>query len=230
MDNILSIFDVDMWRTVLTSIMGDFLGYLPNLLVAIIIFTIGVWISAGIGSFVAKILGQLPFDKIFEKKGWDDAFKKASFKGKPSAFFGNLVKWVLDIIVLIITVNILGFTAEFDKISSPILGYVQNILLASLLFVILVIAIDVLEKFIVVSVEKIGVSYARLLGTLVKVVLWIVGITEIIRILKIADHLSIVFQQALLYGTAFALSLAFGLGGKEVASDFLKDIRDKLKD
>ena len=226
----MNIFDIEMWRNVLTGVMGKFLGFLPNIIVAVLVFTVGVWISAGIGSFISKLLGQLPFDKIFEKKGWDEAFKKASFKVKPSAFFGNLVKWAGDIIVLIITVNILGFKAEFEGISAPILGYVQNILMASLLFVILVIAIDVLEKVIVVSVEKIGVSYAKLLGTLVRVVLWIVGITEIIRVLQIADHLSVVFQQALLYGTAFALALAFGLGGKEVAGDFLKDIRDKLKD
>ncbi len=193
MINIAEIFDVSMWTEVMTGVMGNFLTFLPKIIVALIIFIVGITIAAGIGSFIAKLLGQLSFDKIFEKKGWDDAFAKASFKVKPSIFFGNLVKWVLDIIILIMTVNILGFKAEFSSISEPILGNIQNIILASLLFVILVIAIDVLEKAIVVSVEKIGVSYARLLGTLVRVVLWIVGITEIIRILQIADHLSVVY-------------------------------------
>jgi hypothetical protein len=47
--------------------------------------------------------------------------------------------------------------------------------------------------------------------------------------LGIARAFMQILFQGLVYAMVIAFGLAFGLGGKEVAADLLKDLRDKLR-
>jgi hypothetical protein len=224
------IIDFEAWKVIFVDVISKFLTFLPNLIFAFIVFALGMWFAAEIGKLIAKILSQIPFDKIFEEKGWSQALGKASFKTKPSGFFGEIVKWVLSIIVLIISINILGLQTEFETITDPIISYLPNIFIASLIFIVVVFAVDILEKFIVVSASKMGVSYARFLGTIIKSVVWVIGMLAIFAQLGIATSLMETLYTSIIYAFAAALALSFGLGGKDVASDILKDLRDKMRD
>jgi len=55
----------------------SFLGFVPNLLAAIIIFVIGWVIACGFGGLIAGILNKLKFNRLFESSGWKDALEKA---------------------------------------------------------------------------------------------------------------------------------------------------------
>lgn len=226
----IQIIDFEAWKAISIDVMSKFIVFLPNLIFAFIIFAIGVWFSAKFGELIAKILSQIPFDKIFEEKGWSQALNKAAFKIKPSEFFGGIVKWILNIIVLIIAINVLGLQAEFKTITEPIVSYIPNILIASLIFIVIVFAVDILEKVIVASVSKMGISYARFLGTIIRTIVWAIGILAIFAQLGIAKGLMETLYTSIIYAFAAALALSFGLGGKDVASDILKDLKDKLKE
>lgn len=224
------IIDFEAWKAIFIDVMSKFIVFLPNLIFAFIIFAIGVWFAAKFGELIAKILSQIPFDKIFEEKGWNQALNKADFKTKPSEFFGGIVKWILNIIVLIIAINILGLQAEFKIITDPIISYLPNIFIASLIFIVIVFAADILEKVIVASVSKMGVSYARFLGTIIRTVIWVIGILAIFAQLGIAKGLMETLYTSIIYAFAAAMALSFGLGGKDIASSILKDLKEKIED
>ncbi len=224
------IIDFEAWKAIFIDVMSKFIVFLPNLIFAFIIFAIGVWFAAKFGELIAKILSQIPFDKIFEEKGWNQALNKADFKTKPSEFFGGIVKWILNIIVLIIAINILGLQAEFKIITDPIISYLPNIFITSLIFIVIVFAADILEKVIVASVSKMGVSYARFLGTIIRTVIWVIGILAIFAQLGIAKGLMETLYTSIIYAFAAAMALSFGLGGKDIASSILKDLKEKIED
>ena len=48
----------------LTGFMSDVLAYLPNIIVAILIFVVAALIAAGVGAGVAKVLGDTPTGKV----------------------------------------------------------------------------------------------------------------------------------------------------------------------
>lgn len=207
---------------------GSILAFLPQLLIALIVFWIGAWVAGLIGELIARIIKAVKFDKIFESRGWSDAMKKAEIDGSPSDFVGAIVKWVFVIIFLVIVADILklpGFTEMLNKL----VAYLPNVLIAALIFVATVIISDMLEKVVVVSIGGMKVGYATAIGTFVRWVIWVFAIFAILMQLGIAEQLVFALFQSILQFFILALGLAFGLGGKDVAGELLKELKDKIK-
>jgi len=220
------------WYTVtlqaLQNVWQAFLSFIPTLIGAIVVFIIGWFIAVGIGRLVAEILKRIKFDRLFEKGAWKTAFEKAELKITPSEFIGAIFKWVLVIVFLQVAVGILGWT-QFADLLGRVIGYLPNVIVAALIFVVAVIVADIVEKIVVAATEGARFAYTHLAGAIVKWAIWIFAILAILRQLIIAPELVNILFSALVYGVVAVLVLAFGLGGKEVAAELLADLRKKLK-
>jgi len=230
---------VDLWMNLqngvlaaLNDLVSGFIVFLPKLLLAIIVFVIGAWIAALVELVVIKILEAIKFDKIFDKKGWTEAFKKADIDIEPSKFIGEIVKWVFLITFIVIIANALGWTG-LNEVLTRFVTYLPNILVAVLIFVVTVIVSDIVEKVVVASVSKMNIGYAKAIGAITAGAIWLFAIAAILTQLSIAAELVQIFfskfLEALVYFFAIAGGIAFGWGGKEIAGDFLKGIHDKMK-
>ncbi|MDO8574626.1 MAG: hypothetical protein Q7R86_03285 [bacterium] len=221
------------WSTItleaLQNVWRGFLGFVPLLLGAIVIFAIGWVISVGAGKLVAEILKRIKFNQIFEKGNWDEALAKAGIKVDASAFIGAIVKWVLVIVFLLASVEILGFVQLANFIQN-ILAYLPNVIVAALIFVVTVIVVDIVEKVVRTAVEGIKVGYGKMVSEIIKWSIWIFAILSILLQLGIARPFMETLFTGLVAMLVISFGLAFGLGGREVASDLLQDLRKKLKE
>jgi len=206
-----------------------FLNFVPSLIGAIVVFVIGWIVSVGVGKLVTEILKRIKFNQIFEKGNWDEALAKADIKVDTSAFLGAIVKWVLVIVFLTVAVEILGF-AEFAGFLKNVLNYLPNVVVAALIFVVTVIVTDITEKIIRVSVEKIKVGYGRTVSAIVKWSIWAFAILAILAQLGIARAFVETLFTGIVAMLVIAAGIAFGLGGKDVAGDLLKGVRDKFRE
>jgi hypothetical protein len=213
----------------LQSLWQGFLSFVPLLIGAIIVFVIGWIISVAAGKIITEILKKIRFNQIFEKGNWDEALAKADIKVDASSFIGSIVKWVLVIVFLTAAVEILGFT-EFAGFLRGVLNYLPNVVVAALIFVVTVIVADILEKIIRVSVEKIKVGYGGTVSTIVKWSIWTFAILAILAQLGIARSFVETLFTGIVAMLVIAAGIAFGLGGKDVAGDLLKGVRDKFKE
>lgn len=220
------------WYTITTQALQNlwlgFLNFIPALIGAIIVFVIGWFIALGIGRLVSEILVRLRFNKLFEKSDWQEALAKADLKVDPAGFIGAIVKWVLVIVFLLAAVEILGFV-QFADLLKRVLGYLDNVIIAALIFVVAVIVADILEKIVVAAVQRIRVGYAHLAGAIVKWAIWIFAILIILHQLGIAPPLIQILFTGLIATLVIGLGLAFGLGGKDVAREVLEDLRRRVK-
>ncbi|MBA7659799.1 hypothetical protein ES703_67792 [subsurface metagenome] len=212
----------------LTDLWGGFLNFLPNLVGAIIVFVIGWFIAIGVGKLVTEVLKKLRFNRIFERGVWKDALAKAEFKIDAAGFIGAIIKWILVIVFLMAAVEILGLR-EFAGLLKQVLAYLPNVVVASFIFVVAVILADILEKVVRASVESIRVGYGQLVGMIVKWSIWIFAISIILVQLGVGVVLVQTLFTGLVAVIVISAGLAFGLGGKEIAADILKDLYRKLK-
>ncbi len=213
----------------LTDLWGGFLNFLPNVVGAIIVFVIGWFIAIGVGKLVTEILKKLRFNRIFERGVWKDALAKAEFKIDAAGFIGAIIKWILVIVFLMAAVEILGLR-EFAGLLRQLLAYLPNVVVASFIFVVAVILADILEKVVRASVESIRVGYGQLVGMIVKWSIWIFAISIILVQLGVGAVLVQTLFTGLVAVIVISAGLAFGLGGKEIATDILKDLYRKLKE
>ncbi len=136
------------------------------------------------------------------------------------------------IVFLSASVEILGLR-EFAGAMTSVVGYLPNVVVAALIFVVTAIIVDIVEKIIRSGVEGVRVGYGKTVSSIVKWAIWIFAILAILRQLLVVPSLIDIVFQAIVYGTValFVISfgIAFGLGGKDVAAEILKDIKEKLR-
>ncbi len=209
----------DLWK--------GFLNFTPDLIGALVVFIIGWIVAVFVGKLVAEILARAKFDQIFERGVWKTALEKAELDGKASAFIGAIIKWILALVFFSAAVEILGlesFSASLDNV----LAYVPNVIVAAFLFAVTVVVVDIVEKIVRATVEGMKVGYGNFISAIVKWSIWVFAILAILTQLKIAPGFMTILLQGIVITLALGIGLSFGLGGKEVAEEILKDVKKKL--
>ena len=214
--------------TALMNLWGGFLGFMPSLVGAIVVLVIGWFISVGVGKLITEILKRIKFNQIFEKGSWDEALAKADIKVDTSSFIGAVIKWILAIVFLMAAVEILGLN-QFAGFLQSILNYLPNVVTAVLIFVVTVIVVDILEKVVRASVESMRVGYGHMVSVVVRWSVWVFALLAILMQLKVTPSLIQTLFTGLVALVVVAGGIAFGLGGKDVAGEVVRDLYKKLK-
>lgn len=200
---------------------------LIKILIGILVFLIGLIISGIIGNIIVLFLNKLRLNQAFKRLGWEEALIRADIKTDMSRFVGELVKWCLAIVFLMVAAEIVGLPG-FSDFLQKVLGYLPNVIIAILIFVVAVFLSDFSYRIIVASAEKAKISYSRFLGVAVRWAIWIFAILAILLQLGVAADII----RAILYGIIVMITLAgglaFGLGGKDIAAEILRDLKKKL--
>ncbi len=223
----------DWSLSIIQPLLQQFVTFLANLVLAIIVFLIGYLISVGIGKLVTEILKSVKFNKLFEKEGWRKALQRANVEVNVSEFIGAIFKWVFVVVALLLAVDILNLTS-FAGFLTQVLNYLPNVIVAVLVFVVAIIISDIVEKIVRVSVERLKVGYGYLAASIVKWAIWIFTFFLILDQLLPASLLVKTLYSSIVYGIVAAIALgvgiAIGLGGKDVAASVLDNMYRKIKE
>lgn len=220
------------WYSITLAALQDlwqgFLNFIPALVGALVVFLIGWFIAVGVAKLVSEVLKKAGFNRIFEKGIWKEALEKAEFKIDAAGFIGAIFKWVLVIVFLMAAVEVLGLR-EFAGFLNGVIGYLGDVIIAALIFVVAVILADILEKLVRATVESAKVGYGHLVGMIVKWSIWIFALLMILMQLRVSPSLIQTLFTGFVALMVVAGGIAFGLGGKDIANEVLRDFYKKLK-
>src|SRR6056297_2074122 len=118
----------------LQGLWGGFLGFIDELLGALVVFTIGWFVSLGVGKLITEVLRKMQFNELFEGGSWGRAMDKSDVEVDPAKFIGELFKWIVLIVFLLAVAEILGL-AQFAEFVQEILTYLPNVVASALIFV-----------------------------------------------------------------------------------------------
>lgn len=222
----------DALNRAFSELLAGIASFVPLLILAFLVMVIGWFISVGVGRLVADVLKRIKFNQVFERGNWKEALEKAELKVDPAGFVGGIFKWVLVIVFLLAAVEILGFD-QFAEFLVDVLGYLPNVIVAALIFVVAIIIADIGEKVVRAAVEGTSLGHGQLIGSVVKWFIWIFAVFSALLQLDIAvlpvQVLIQTFVQGLGYGIALAFAIAFGIGGKDMAADLLRQLKSKME-
>ena len=217
----------DSLMKILPDLMNGIINGVVTLVFALIILFVGWLIALGIGHLITRILVAIKFNQYIEKAGIKDALEKAELKVDAAAFIGTIFKWIIFIAVLSLIAEILGLV-KFAELLQSVLGYLPNVVIAVLVFVVAVIVAEILEKIVRTVVEGVKVGYGSLVGAIIKWSIWIFAILLILDQLGIGSELVRILFAGIVAMAAIAGGIAFGLGGRDVAAEILRDIKQKI--
>lgn len=201
--------------------------FLPLFIGAVVVFVIGWVVAVALGKVVEQVIRVARLDALLSKLDFERTLERAGWKLNSGAFIGGLIKWFLIIVFLLASVNILGLTQVSDFLRDVLL-YIPNVIVAALILIISALLGDVVEKFVRGSVEAAGYRGA-FVGIVARWAIWLFAFAAAMLQLGIATALVQTVVTGLVAAMALAFGISFGLGGKDVASDFLQKIRGELR-
>lgn len=213
----------------LQQLWAGFIQFIPAFLGALIIFLVGLIVASGLAELVEKIIDLLKIDKVLEKLGFKNFTDKAGMKLDSGYFVGTLVKWLLILVFLTISTDILNLTAVHDFLIK-IIAFIPNLIVAVLVILLSVLLGDFLAKLVRSSVAGAGLKSAKALGSMTQWVVIIFGALIALVQIGIATTMLNTLFTGIVAMIALAGGLAFGLGGKDLAAEILSKIKNRVQD
>ncbi len=220
---------IDALREAASSLLIGIATFLPRFLVAIFSFVV-LWIVAVIvGRLVEQVVRALKVDSLLESLGAEEPISRAGYKLNVGAFLGGLVRWFFVIVGFLVAVDVMHLTAVGEFLSNVVLGYIPNVIVAAIIVIAAALLADVSQKVVRGSAQAARMPAASFIGGITKWSIWIFAILAALFQLGVAVELIQTVVTAFVAMLAIAGGLAFGLGGKEHASEVISKLKRDLK-
>lgn len=203
------------------------LGFVPNLVVAIIIVLLGWGIGSLLGRVVSQIVKAIKIDEALRRAGVEDFLGKGGLSLNSGAFLGGLVRWFVILVFLIGAFEILRLS-QVTIFLRDILDYLPQVIVAVLILIAAGLVADAMKKVVLSSAMSAEVSSAGFLGTATKWIIWIFAILVALSQLGIASGFIQTIFTGLVVALSLGLGLAFGLGGQEAASRVIEKLGKEM--
>lgn len=204
------------------SMLQTIMNMIPNILVAIALILVGVWLGRVLGRFVGEYLHRLEFDRVMARM---EIGSKAPGSMKPSAIVGYIVQVLVVFFLTVQALHLVGL--EFlVRIASAITAYLPNVLAAVLILGGALIVGNIVSK--VLKNMLMGRS-ASILAGFAKYAIYVLAGFMALNQLGIATGIVTTAFTLILGGLALAFGLAFGLGGKDFAKKYLQKFDDTIE-
>lgn len=208
----------------LKGVWSVFAGIVPTLLLAIVLFLIGMLVASVLGKAIAQLIDATRIDKLFKSAGAEEFFAKMGLKLNTGKFFGTIVKWFIAIVFLMASLQIINLTEVSQFIGEMILLYLPKIVIIIIILMLAVVIADAFKKIVTTSVKAANIKSSEILGSIAKYAIWIIAIMLILaQFENIKEYVLIIFAGIMAF-IVIAGGIAFGLGGKEAASRAIEKI------
>ena len=219
----------DIVRSSLLTLWGNVAAFVPQFVAAIVVFLIGWLIAAILGKVAYHIVKALQINRALEGLGFKTALERGGMKLDAPKFFDELVKWFFIIVFLMAATDIVGLGQVTEFLRTVVL-YLPNVIVAAFVVLIGVLLARFLEHAVRVSVRAAKLASANFLALLTRWSVLIFSFLIALDQLKVAPEIIRIFVTGIVAMVAIAGGLAFGLGGRDLAEDWLGDVRKKVQD
>lgn len=223
---------VQQWADVFTRSFQDLswvvVQFTPRIVLAVVLLMIGWLIGAIVGRIVEQVIHALRVDSALKSAGVEEVATRAGFNLNAGRFVGELVKWFVVVVFLSASLEFLGLTQVTIFLQEVVLLYLPQVIVAVLILLLAAVVAELAKGAVIASARAAGARSVNLMGGVTRWSIWIFGVLAALSQLGIATS----FVQTLFTGVVIALSLAFGLafglGGKDHASDYIGKLRREI--
>lgn len=202
---------------------------LPNILGALLILLIGWIIAKIIKKIFVKLLRLVKINYLTEKSGIEKFLKEGGVKFTAVDVIGTLIYWLIMLIVILASLNSLHLTSAQDLFNEIIL-FIPNIIVSIVILLLGIYIAKFVSDLLSVSLKNMKDKSANFIRRLAYYAIVVFTVFIVLGQLNIAQGI-ITSAFILFFGAlCLAFGLAFGIGGKDYASDLLKELKEKKED
>ena len=197
------------------------LDFLPNFLASVLIFLVGIVLAVVVKMLLFRVFRALGMDKFFERIGTVDVLKKGGLGGSVAALLSKLIGWGIVIVFAVIAMRALAIPTV-ERILERFLLYFPNIFVAAVIALFGYLAGNFLGRAALIAGVNAGIKVSGTIGKFVKYIVFVLSGTMALEQLGIGRGTVIIAFALIFGGVVLALAIAFGLGGRDIAKDYLE--------
>lgn len=213
-----------------TSFVNVFQGavlFLPNLLLAILLFILGLVVGAFVGRGIQQLLERAGLNNLVRNEGIERASKRAGYEFNLAHLVGFLIKWFVIIVFSVAALQVLEL-ADIQDFLGQVVMYLPRVLGAVIILMIGAVLGEFLQNVISASARTAHVRSASALGLIARWSIWVFAALAALSQLGIASYFVQTFFTGIIIAAALAFGLAFGLGGRDVAAKYLEKMQSEM--
>jgi hypothetical protein len=201
--------------------------FLPRLIGFLVVLAIGWIVARVVKTVVTKALQKVGLDRALHSGSTGRYVDRVAPDTSPSRLIGALAFWFIFLGALAIAVSQLGIDA-LDNFVAAIGAYLPNVVAAVLIFVVAGAIAAAVAGLVARTMGD--TPTGKVAGSVAPVLVMAIATFMILNQLQIAPEIVTLTYGLLLGAAALAMALAFGLGGRDVASRMLEDAYSKAQE
>lgn len=210
------------------KLIDGFINFFPNLLVAIILMSVGVIVGNIISKLVDKVLSQIGFNKIGDKINEIEAIKKFDLDIKLSKITGKLLYFFINLVFLIAAADKLGVPAISNMVMM-LVAFIPKILSAAIMVLVGVLVADMLRKFVADMCASFNIASGKLISSAVFFFMLIIVVIASLGQAGINTALLESTFNLIIGGIILAFSIGYGFASKEILLNIISSFYSKKK-
>ena len=205
----------------LEKLYEQILRFLPNLLASLLLFIVGLAIGWLVRVISARLFRALKLDRFAESLGLKEVLHKGGIKAPLSELFSRIIGWIIIITFTIIALRALAIPTV-EGLLERFLFYLPNVFAAAVVLFFGYLLSNFLGRAALIASVNAGIKVSGLIGRLVKLTVFILSVTMSLEQLGIGSSTIVVAFAIVFGGIVLALALALGLGGRDIAKEYLE--------
>ena len=201
--------------TPVSNMLNLILGALPSIFAALLIISVAYVIAKLVAKLVSSLLAGTGFDKFIVNLGVMKESKKEG--GKASDVVGYIVLLAILFVASIEALEILGF-ALVSEIVAKFAVFAGNVLLGLIIFGLGLFIANVVSSKILTK----PTAQFKMLSLLARVAILFIAGSMALQQMGVGEKIIIIAFGTILGAFAVAVAVAFGIGGRDIASNYLK--------
>jgi hypothetical protein len=200
--------------------LDSFFGFLPNLVGFLVILLVGYVIAKVARKAIAALLQKVGLDRALHTSDAGQYVERVSPGASPANLIGAVAFWFVFLFAISAAIGALKIPALSDFIAE-VQAFLPNIIVAAIIFVVAAALAGVVGG----AAHKLmgDTPTGKIVRAVVPGLILAIGTFMVLDQLQIAPQIVTITYAALLGMLALAGALAFGLGGREVAGDLLRN-------
>jgi hypothetical protein len=203
------------------SFIENILNFMPNLLASVFIFVLGIVVAVALKKTFTRLFKAIGLDRFSEKFGTMEVLQKGGIKEPLSSLLSKIISWLLVLVFLIISLRALDIPT-IERLLEEFFFYLPNVFVAILILSIGYLLSNFLGRTALIASVNAGLKISGIIGRFVQFTVFFISIAMALEQLGIGKD-TVLLTFAIIYGgVVLALSLAFGIGGRDAAKEYIE--------
>jgi len=202
------------------ELVRGFAHYLPRLVVTLILAFVGWVIAYLLKVLVRSILRLTKFSKLSENTGATQLLNQAALPSS-TELLSRFVFWVAWVGFILLGVSVLGIVGLQEYIAKFFL-FLPRLFVALVILFFGLSAANFVSRAALLAAVNANFRSSRLLSISIRIIISIFTFSMVFEVLGVAEQTMLIAFGAAFGAVMLGMAIAFGIGGKDLAREFLE--------